>query len=147
MRPKSSALLIHRHNDRFATFNLILEALSVKVVRAQSVQEAETQLCEIPCPHLVLTDAALPDGNWMDILDIAAKAVDPVNVIVISPTADIKLYLDTMDHGAFDFMTDSFTVPEVVHVLKCALDNVSRRRQTRIIGCAPVSSDLRQANL
>lgn len=147
MRPMFSALLLHRRNDRFATLNLILEALSVKVVRAQSVQEAETQLCEMPCPHLVLTDAVLPDGNWMDILDVAAKAVEPVNVIVISPTADIKLYLDTMDHGAFDFMTDSFTVPEVVHVLKCALDNVSRQRQTRIIGCAPVSSDLRQANL
>jgi DNA-binding NtrC family response regulator len=147
MKPKFSVLVVYRHNDRFATLKLILEALSVKVVRARSVKEAETQLCEMPCPHLVVTDAALPDGNWMDVLDIAAKAIEPVNVIVISPEADIKLYLDTMDHGAFDFMTDAFTVPEVVHVLKCALDNVARRRQTRTVECASVPSALRQASL
>lgn len=68
----------------------------------------------------------------MDVLDVAAKAVEPVNVIIVSPMADTKLYLDTMDHGAFDFMTDSFTVPQIVHVLKCAIDNVARRRDSRV---------------
>ena len=147
MKPKFSVLLVHHRDDRFGTVNLILEALSIRVVRARSAREAETQLCELPCPHLVLSDAALPDGNWMDVLDIAAKAVEPVNVIVISPQADIKLYLDVIDHGAFDFMTDSFTVPEIVHVLKCALDNAARRRQSRILDCAPASPGLRQVNL
>lgn len=140
MKPKFSVLLVHHRNDRFAMLNPILEALSIKVIRARNTKEAETRLCETPCPHLVLTDAVLPDGNWMDVLDIAAKAVEPVNVIVISPVADIRLYLDTMDHGAFDFMTDSFTTPEIVHVLKCALDNVARRRQACPVNCAPVAA-------
>jgi DNA-binding NtrC family response regulator len=128
MKPSVTALLIHHRNDRFYTLQLVLEALSIRVVRARSVMEAEKQLCEMPCPHLVLSDTVLPDGNWMDVLDVAAKAVEPVNVIIVSPTADTRLYLDTMDHGAFDFMTDSFTVPQIVHILKCAIDNVSRRR-------------------
>ena len=147
MKSKFSVLLVHHHNDRFATLNQILEALSLKVIRARSCKEAETRLCDMPCPHLVLTDAVLPDGNWMDVLDVAAKAAELVNVIVISPVADIKLYLDTMDQGAFDFMTDSFTVPEVVHILKCALDNAVRRRQTRVIGLAPVLVQSPQINL
>jgi DNA-binding NtrC family response regulator len=132
MKPKITALLIHHRNDRFYTLQLVLEALSIKVVRARSAKEAEEQLCEMPCPHLVLSDTVLPDGNWMDVLDVAAKAIEPVNVIIVSPLADTTLYLDTMDHGAFDFMTDSFTVPQIVHILKCAIDNVSRRRGSRL---------------
>jgi len=147
MKPKYSVLLVHHRNDRFGTLNPILEALSIKAIRVRSLKEAEAVLCGMPCPHLVLADAALPDGNWMDVLDIAAKAVEPVNVIVISPVADIEFYLDAMDHGAFDFMTDSFTVPEIVHILKCALDNVSRRRQARVVDCTPVSVESPQIGL
>jgi DNA-binding NtrC family response regulator len=132
MKPKVTTLLIHHRNDRFYTLQLVLEALSIRVARARSAREAENQLCEMPCPHLVLSDTVLPDGNWMDVLDVAAKAVEPVNVIIVSPTADTRLYLDTMDQGAFDFMTDSFTVPQIVHILKCAIDNVSRRRGLRL---------------
>ncbi len=132
MKPKITALLIHHRNDRFYTLQLVLEALSIKVVRARSVKEAEAQLCEMPCPHLVMSDTVLPDGNWMDVLDVAAKAIEPVNVIIVSPLADTRLYMDTMDHGAFDFMTDSFTVPQIVHILKCAIDNVSRRRGSHL---------------
>jgi DNA-binding NtrC family response regulator len=147
MRRKFTVLLVHHRNDRFGTLNQILETLSIKVIRARNAQEAEAQLCEVPCPHLVLTDAVLPDGNWMDVLDVAAKAAEPVNVIVVSPVTDIKLYLDAMDQGAFDFMTDTFTIPEIVHILKCALDNVTRRRQARIVAHAPLSVASHQVSL
>ena len=131
MKPQINALLVHHRNDRFYTLQLVLEALSIRVIRARSAKEAEEQLCDTPCPQLVLSDTVLPDGNWMDVLDIAAKAVEPVNVIIVSPMADTRLYLDTMDHGAYDFMTDSFTIPQIVHILKCAIDNVCRRRGAR----------------
>jgi DNA-binding NtrC family response regulator len=132
MKPQINALLVHHRNDRFYTLQLVLEALSIRVIRARSAREAEKQLCETPCPHLVLTDTVLPDGNWMDVLDVAAKAVEPVNVIIVSSMADTGLYLDTMDHGAYDFMTDSFTIPQIVHILKCAIDNVCGRRGSRL---------------
>ena len=140
MKPKFSVLLVHHRNERFGTLNFILEVLSIKTIRVRTVEEAEAPLCEMPCPHLVLTDAVLPDGNWMDVLDVAAKAAEPVNVIVVSPAADNKLYMDAIEHGAFDFMTDVFTVPEIVHILKCALDNVARRRQAQVINFAPASA-------
>jgi DNA-binding NtrC family response regulator len=131
MKPKITALLVHHRNDRFHTLQLVLEALSIKVIRARSAMEVEEQLCEMPCPQLVLSDTVLPDGNWMDILDVAAKALEPVNVIIVSPKADTGLNLDSLDHGAYDFMTDAYTVPQVVHILKCAIDNVARRRSSR----------------
>lgn len=147
MKTKFSALLIHHHNERFAALRPVLEALSIKSVRAQNCKETEARLCEMPCPHLILTDTVLSDGNWMDVLDLAAKAVEPVNVILVSNVANINLYLDAMDQGAFDFMTDSFTVPETVHILKCALDNVTDRRRLHLNGLTPVSGELRHLNL
>jgi DNA-binding NtrC family response regulator len=147
MKPRIAALLIHHRNDRFYTLQLVLEALSIKVVRARSAREAEEHLCEMPCPHLVLSDTVLPDGNWMDVLDIAAKSVEPVSVIIVSPIPDTKLYLDAMDQGAFDYMTDSFTVPQIVHILKCAIDNVSRRRGLRLHVASIAHEDARRLAL
>jgi DNA-binding response OmpR family regulator len=144
MKPKINALLVHHRNERFYTLQLVLEALSIGAVRARSAKEAEKRLCDRPCPQLVLSDTVLPDGNWMDVLDVAAKAVEPVNVIIVAPTADTRLYLDTMDHGAFDFMTDSFTVPQVVHILKCALDDISRRRGSGLRVAAVVHEEPRR---
>lgn len=141
MKPKVTALLVHHRNDRFYTLQLVLEALSIKVIRARSTKEAEEQLCETPCPQLVLSDTVLPDGNWMDVLDVAAKAAEPANVIIVSPMADTRLYLDAIDQGAFDFMTDSFTVPQIVHILKCAIDNVARRRGSRLQAAAIASEE------
>lgn len=144
MKPKINALLVHHRNDRFYTLQLVLEALSIRVIRARNSMEAGRQLCERPCPQLVLSDTVLPDGNWMDVLDVAAKAAEPVNVIIVSAMADTTLYLDTMDHGAFDFMTDSFTVPQIVHILKCALDDVSRRRDSGLRAAAIVHEEPRR---
>lgn len=144
MKPKTNILLVHHRNDRFYALQLVLEALSIRVVRARSAMEAEKRLCERPCPQLVLSDTVLPDGNWMDVLDVAAKAVEPVNVIIVSVGADTSLYLDAMDHGAFDFMTDSFTVPRIVHILKCALDDIRRRRGSRQRAAAIVDEEPRR---
>jgi hypothetical protein len=43
MEPKISALVVHHRNDRFYTLQLVLEALSIKVMRARSAREAEKQ--------------------------------------------------------------------------------------------------------
>ncbi len=147
MKPKITALLIHHRNDRFYTLQRVLEALSIRVVRARSAKEAEKHLCGMPCPQLVLSDTVLPDGNWMDVLDVAAKAVEPVNVIIVSSVVDTRLYLDTMDHGAFDFMTDLFTVPQIVHILKCAIDNVARRRGSVVYSAAIALEEARRPAL
>lgn len=129
MKPRVSALLVHGRDDRLGMLKFVLEGLSVETRRVQTCREAEARLCETPRPHLVLTDTILPDGNWLDVLDSAAKAKERVNVIVVSRVADIGLYLDVMGHGAFDFITDSFTVPELVHVFRCAMDNAVKSRE------------------
>lgn len=141
MKPKFSALLVYDRDDRLGMLQHVLEGLSLETQRARSCREAGAGLCETPPPHCVLTDTVLADGNWLDVLDSAAKAPEAVNVVVVSPIADINLYVDVMEHGAFDFVTSSFTVSEIVHVLRCAIDDASRRRQSRKRGPAMASEE------
>jgi DNA-binding NtrC family response regulator len=132
MKPGPSALLLHDREDRFGGVRHVLEAFSVKILHARTCREAQSYLSQARPPQVVLTDVVLSDGDWVDVLELAAGAREWVNVIVVSPTADINLYLDAMNRGAFDFVTDSFTVRELVHVVRSALDNTRLRRESQI---------------
>ena len=144
MKSKFSALLVHARSNCFDTVRVVLEELSVASVHARNRQEVETHLGQGPSPHLVVTEPVFPDGDWGYVTDLAARAAEKVNVIVVSPVADMGLYMDVMTHGGFDFITDSFTVTELVHILRVALDDVARSRQTQkrapvVVGGKPSS--------
>ncbi len=80
-------------------------------------------------PHLIFTDTALPDGTWADVLSLAADTIEPANVIVVSRIVDIKLYIEAIECGAFDFIVPPFAAADLVHVLRCAVWNVMHRRE------------------
>lgn len=51
-------------------------------------------------------------------LNLAAEAVEPTSITVVSRIVDIKLYLEGIECGAFDFVVPPFAGPEVDHVLR-----------------------------
>lgn len=132
MEPRITALIIYNRDDRLQTLRDVLPALPAKVMRARNCREAAAYLCAPDPPELVLTDSVLPDCNWQDVLDLSAKAMEKVSVIVVSTVANAKLYSDVVNAGALDFITDSFTVVELVQVLKSARDLALRRRQQEL---------------
>jgi DNA-binding NtrC family response regulator len=134
MKCKRTALLLLDHsNDFHEMVKVVLETLSVRPVEVCRCREAESHLASFPLPHLVLTDPVLPDGTWEDVLRLARRAPNRVNVVVVSRIAELPLYLDVMSEGAYDFVTHAFTVPELVHVLRCALDDAARSRKGKSV--------------
>ncbi|HET7841031.1 MAG TPA: hypothetical protein VFM21_05470 [Terriglobia bacterium] len=129
MKPMHEGILIYERDDRFALLQSVLDGLSVGTRRARTCRQAGTLFAETPAPLLAVTDSVLGDGNWLDVLDLAARSREKVNVVVVSPFADVGLYIDVMDHGAFDFITDSFTVPEIVHVVRTAISSALLARE------------------
>ena len=75
----------------------------------------------------------LPDGNWADVVKLSLEALKPVKVIVVSSLVDMKLYMETMVGGAFDFIVPPMTSNELAHVLACAVGRVSNLRQTQAL--------------
>jgi DNA-binding NtrC family response regulator len=46
----------------------------------------------------------------------------PSKIVVVARTLDPELYIDAMEHGAFDFMLAPFAGDDLEHVIRCATD-------------------------
>ena len=117
MREEISAVLLHRPAESQRLLKQALEGRSIKVNWLQNYREALPLLRAADPPHLVFTEALLPDGTWADVVKLALAALKPVKVIVVSRLIDIRLYVETMAGGAFDFIVPPATSDELAHVL------------------------------
>ena len=136
MREEISAVLLHQPAESQRVLKQALEGRSIKVNWLQNYREALPLLSEADPPHLVFTEALLPDGNWADVVKLALEALKPVKVIVVSRLVDIKLYVDTIFGGAFDFIVPPMTSDELAHVLACAVESVLDLRRTQAAAAA-----------
>ena len=118
---------MHDHAEPLDMLDLALQAQSITTCRA-NCQEASLELTRAKPVHLVFTDTTLPDGTWGDVLGLAAKAPAPVNVIVVARLVDVRLYLEVIQSGAFDFITPPFPPGDVARVIRCAADDVLHKR-------------------
>lgn len=132
MKEKVRALLVHTRPQPMVPLDHVLEQQDVEVDRAASCGEALLRLWGDKPPHLVFTDTTLSDGGWSSVLTLVRKASTPVNVIVVSSVVDVALYLETLDQGAYDFLTPPFEAREVAHILRCAVEDVMSRRNKRM---------------
>ena len=143
MQENTKALLVQARPDLSDALRLALEGQLIEICTATNCFEAALILCS-PCPpHLVFTDIQLPDGNWADVLSLAGSASAPVNVIVVSPHVDVALYIQTMEHGAFDFIVSPPSAPELLHVVRVAAANAFTRRRQATDVTQTVPSPLR----
>lgn len=128
MDERVSALLVHSEEEPLTTLAAALASQAVEAHRATSCREAEGHLQGSDPPHLVFTDIALGDETWADVLSLASKAQQPVSVIVVSRIVDIKVYIDTIECGAFDYIVPPFASADLAHVVRSATWSASNRR-------------------
>ncbi|HEV2176354.1 MAG TPA: hypothetical protein VGW33_04010 [Terriglobia bacterium] len=123
------ALLVYSDESPLAGLRVALAGQSVETYRARTCQHTRSFLGKAnQHPHIVFTDTALADGAWTDVLAAAGEAQSAVDVIVVSRWLGMKVYVDALERGAFDFMTPPFEVPELNHVLRRAAHDVLARR-------------------
>ena len=136
MKEEISALLLHQPTESQRVLQRALEGRSIQVNWLRYYREALPLLREADPPHLIFTEASLPDGKWTDVVKLALEALKPVKVIVVSRLIDISLYVETMVGGAFDFIVPPMTSDELAHVLSCAVENVLDLRRTQAMALA-----------
>jgi len=128
-----AAILLHKAGAAMDLLKLALESQSIKIRWLTTVQEVGPLLQGPDPPHLVFTEAKLPDGTWADVVKQALGARKPVKVIVVSRLVDVSLYVDTMEGGAFDFIVPPLSANELTHVVKCAVENVLNLRRAHSV--------------
>ena len=131
MKTEISVLLLHGQNDSLGALIMALENQALRVRWLRNCKDAGPLLQGANPPHLVFTATTLPDGTWEDVFNLTLKAAKAVNVIVTARVVDVRLYLDTIVRGAFDFIVPPLTGSELAHVVRCAAENVMSRREAQ----------------
>ena len=135
MKENIKALLVRARQDPLDALRLALEEQAIDVYTAKNCGDAALAIWSHHPPHLIFTDVQLADGNWADVLALAAKAPAPVNVILVAPFADVSFYVQAIERGAFDFIVPPLSDPEFLHVVRIAADNalIRRRKQAEAL--------------
>ncbi len=131
LKEKITALLLHRPGHTLRLLQQALELQSIQVRWLETGEEAWPLLRAANPPHLVFTEAQLPDAAWTDVVKHALESEQAVKVIIVSRLVDVRLYVDTMGGGAFDFIVPPFTVNELTQVVKSAVESVLALRQAQ----------------
>ncbi len=98
------------HMRRILASNLRQE--KHEIWEAGGVTEARSALADHDY-DVVFTDQKMPDGEGLAVLAAAHEADPALSVIFLTAVASIELAVESMRHGAFDFLTKPFE-PEVV---------------------------------
>ena len=104
----------------------MLHALPLKLDHVPSLDRARTRL-QRQSYNVILTEAALPDGGWRDVLDLAHESERRTEVIVTDPQADARFWAEALNLGAYDLLAQPFYEPEVRRILY----NVCARSQLK----------------
>ena len=123
------ALLVHDNSVHVTQLVLVLEALGIKCREAATFSAVMEELGGVQVPHVVFTDTVYADGDWKDVVHLAQGAREATNVVVVSRLEDVRLYLDTIEFGAFDFITPPFRESDVSHLMGCVVRSAVSRRK------------------
>ncbi len=113
---RSRVLFVTGRSEEARQVSSMLQSLPVSIDHAGNLQQARTQLQQ---QHydVVLTEAALPDGNWLDALHLARQCPSGLEVIVTDPQADAQLWAEALNLGAYDLLAQPFYKPEVQRIV------------------------------
>jgi DNA-binding NtrC family response regulator len=142
MTQRIKALLVHQNSETLATLKGALERQGMHVIQAESRAQAKRLLGGLNPVPLVFTDTQLPDGTWADILAVAEKAAQPVNVIVVARIVNTRFYVEAIETGAFDFLAPPFNATDLAYVVRTAMDNAVARRTAHAHAVHPAEESL-----
>ena len=102
------------------------------VTEAASVREARS-LLKVDRYDAIFTDQKMPDGQGLDVLAFS-RDVDPtLSVVVLTAFATVELAVESMRHGAFDFITKPFKREVIRATARRACEHTSLLRENGLL--------------
>jgi DNA-binding NtrC family response regulator len=94
----------------------MLHELPLVLDHLPSLEQARTRLSQ-EVYDVILTEASLPDGKWLDVLHLVRACPQELKVIVTDPLADARFWAEVLNLGAYDLLAQPFYEPEVRRIL------------------------------
>ena len=100
------------------------------VVHASSLKDAVSRLRAANF-GVVLTEAKLDDGNWLDLLELTRRL--GTELVVTDAWADAQFWALAINMGAYDMLAQPFHGAEVRRVLASASSHQTRARSAGVV--------------
>ena len=91
--------------------------------------EDALQLAREEQPELVLLDYHLPGINGLEVLQRLKEIDEDVLVIMVTAQGGLETAVNTMRHGAYDYINKPFNLDEMAIVIRKALETSDLRRE------------------
>src|SRR5579863_3867328 len=98
---RSRILFVSGHPDDARHLSRMLHSLPLTVDHVETLQQAHAKLQQDDY-GVILTEATLPDGNWLDAIQLARQYPQALEVIVTDPLADARFWAEVLNLGAYD---------------------------------------------
>jgi DNA-binding NtrC family response regulator len=122
-------LFVSGHPDDARGLSRMLHSLPISVDHVETLQQAHAKLQQDDY-GVILTEAELPDGNWLDAIHLARQCQQELEVIVTDPQADARFWAEALNRGAYDLLAQPFYEPEVRRILYNACSRLGQRVMT-----------------
>src|SRR5690348_13375034 len=113
---RSRILFISRDSEDAQLLSQMTRPLPLILEHAGTVQQARERL-QMQDYDVVLTEAVLPDGKWLDVLHLVRESSREPQVIVTDKQADARFWAEALNLGAYDLLAQPFYQPEVQRIL------------------------------
>lgn len=112
----SGILFVSPHRQDAAALSRMLGPLSVSIEHVADLKRAGSEM-QNRFYEVILTEANLPDGTWLDVLDLARRVTPDSEVIVTDRNADARFWAEALNLGAYDLIAQPFASAEVQRIL------------------------------
>ena len=119
----SSVLFVSPHVQDARSLAEMLDEVSIPLVHANSLKDAVSKL-RAAAFGVVLTEAKLDDGNWLDLLEPTRRS--GMELVVTDAWADAQFWAKAINLGAYDMLAQPFRGTEVRRVLASASSHRTR---------------------
>ena len=131
MTTKPRVLLVEDTPSILRLYHEVLKKLDVELLDAETGARA-IEILEETIPDVVLLDVELPDANGIDILRRIKARNLPSAVIVVTAHGSVKVAVEAMREGAYDFIIKPFPPDRLIVTVRNALE----RRQLQTLAKA-----------
>src|SRR5579872_763574 len=107
---RSRILYISGHSEDARHLSQLLHPLPLLLDHVESLQQAREKLPSKDY-DVVLTEAKLSDGKWLDVLHLVRDSEGEPQVIVTDRNADPRFWAEALNLGAYDVLTQPSISP------------------------------------
>lgn len=126
---RNGVLFVSPRPEDATTLSSMLGSLSVPIEHVADLAQARARIRDGLYP-VILTEANLNDGTWLDVLDLARRVTPRSEVIVTDAAADARFWAEVLNMGAYDLIAQPFATGEVQRILSNACSHASSPART-----------------